>query len=172
MTAPILIFATGNESRGDDALAPLLLRKLAAWLETEGDGAGAGVELIEEFQLQVEHVMDMAGRRLILFIDAGMAAPAPYIFYRARAGGSRTLYSHSLTPESLLAVYPRIHRKAPPPAFVLCIRGEQFELGAPLSPQAEQRMESAMGFMRELLREAQAANWEGRCTTPAYNTDF
>ena len=28
MVAPLLVFAIGNESRGDDALAPLLLRQL------------------------------------------------------------------------------------------------------------------------------------------------
>ncbi len=167
MTAPILIFAIGNESRGDDALAPLLLRKLVARLETEPDGAN--FELMEVFQLQVENVMDMAGRRIILFMDACMDAPEPYAFYRAQASGSRTLYSHSITPESVLAVYAQIHRKAPPPAFVLCIRGEQFELGSPLSPEAGQRMELAMGFMRELLREAEVAAWEGRCTTPVYS---
>jgi hypothetical protein len=32
MVAPVLIFAIGNESRGDDALAPLLARKLHSYL--------------------------------------------------------------------------------------------------------------------------------------------
>jgi hypothetical protein len=42
MTAPILVFAVGNESRGDDALAPLLLRDLAGSAEAAGQ-----VDLIE-----------------------------------------------------------------------------------------------------------------------------
>ena len=158
MTAPILIFAIGNESRGDDALAPLLLRRLDVWLKAEG--RGGDFELIEDFQLQVEHVMDMAGRRMVLFIDAGMDTPAPYAFYRAQASGSCTLYSHALTPEAVLAVYPRIFQEAPPPAFVLCIRGEQFELGSALSPAAENRLEVALGFMQSLLRETEVAAWE------------
>ena len=140
MTAPILIFAIGNESRGDDALAPLLLRKLDAWLQAEG--RTEDFELIEDFQLQVEHAMDMAGRRLVLFIDAGMDTPEPYAFYRARLSDSSTPYSHALAPEAVLAVYPQIYQKDPPPAFILCIRGEQFELGLPLSPAAESRLDS------------------------------
>lgn len=158
MTAPILIFAVGNESRGDDALAPLLLRRLDAWLQKEG--RSADFELIEDFQLQVEHAMDMAGRQMVLFIDAGMDTPAPYTFYRAQAGDSRTPYSHALAPEAVLAVYPQIYREAPPPAFILCIRGEQFELGSPLSPAADSRLDSAMNFMKQLLQEAEAAAWE------------
>ena len=158
MTAPILIFAIGNESRGDDALAPLLLRKLDAWLQAEG--LTEGFELIEDFQLQVENVTDMAGRKMILFIDAGMDTPAPYAFYRAQTSGSHTLYSHALTPEAVLAVYPQIYQESPPPVFVLCIRGEQFELGSSLSLAAENRLEVAMDFMRGLLRETEIAVWE------------
>jgi len=80
MVAPILIFAIGNESRGDDALAPLLVRRLADWLAAN-DLAGQ-CEILEEYQLQVEHVLDLQQRRLILFVDAGMDTPAPLIFIR------------------------------------------------------------------------------------------
>ncbi len=158
MVAPVLIFAVGNESRGDDALAPLLLRRLDVWLQQEG--RSADFELVEDFQLQVEHAMDMAGRRLVLFIDAGMDTPDPYAFYRAHAMDSRTPYSHALAPEAVLAVYQQIYQKAPPPAFILCIRGEQFELGAPLSPAAERRLDSAMDFMKHLLHEIEVSAWE------------
>ncbi len=158
MTPPILIFAVGNESRGDDALAPLLLRRLDAWLQNEG--RSADFELIEDFQLQVEHAMDMAGRQMVLFIDAGMDTPSPYVFYRAQSRDASTPYSHALTPEAVLAVYPQVYREAPPPAFILCIRGEQFELGLPLSPAAASRLDSAMDFMKHLLQEAEVSVWE------------
>jgi len=163
MPAPILIFAIGNESRGDDAIAPLLLRRLAMWLDEEN--INDRFELLEDFQLQVEHATDMFGRELILFIDAGLNTPAPYIFYRAKNNVSRTLFSHAITPESVLSTYQQIYQQTPPPAFVLCIRGEQFELGTLPSPDADQRMESAMGFLQELMQKAEASSWEGRCST-------
>ncbi|MDE2310616.1 MAG: hydrogenase maturation protease [Betaproteobacteria bacterium] len=164
MAAPILIFVVGNESRGDDALAPLLLRRLEAWLQKEG--RGADFELIEDFQLQIEHAMDLAGRQMVLFIDAGMDTPAPYAFYRAQPRGASTPFSHALTPEAVLAVYPQIYREAPPPAFILCIRGEQFELGTALSPAAASRLDSAMGFMQQLLQETEVAAWEMQAQQP------
>ena len=158
MVAPILIFAVGNESRGDDALAPLLLRRLDTWLQQEG--RSADFELIEDFQLQVEHAMDMVGRRLVLFIDAGMDTQEPYTFYRTPLRNGGTPYSHALAPEAVLAVYPQIYQKDPPPAFTLCIRGEQFELGSSLSPAADSRLGSAMNFIQRLLQEADAMTWE------------
>lgn len=154
MLAPILIIAIGNESRGDDAIAPLLLRKL------EAEGYAEKVELLEDFQLQVEHAADMVERELVLFIDAGMNTPAPYSFYRAHPDNNRTLFSHALTPDAVLSTYRQVYQEFPPPAFVLCIRGEQFELGDSLSPEAATRLELALTFLQELLQKAELAAWE------------
>jgi hydrogenase maturation protease len=154
VSAPVLIFAVGNESRGDDAVAPLLLRRL----QTEGMDE-ARFELIEEFQLQVENTLDMVGRELVLLIDAGMDTPAPFSFYRAAASTVSNLYSHALSPEALLTLYQQVHQQPAPPLFVLCVRGEQFELGAGLSAAAAGRMEQALGFVQELLDDADAQVW-------------
>ncbi len=160
MTAPVLVFAIGNESRGDDALAPLLLRRLDAWLESARQGGC--FELLEEFQLQLENTLDMQGRELVLFIDAGMGTPAPFSFYRAAASDTHNLFSHALPPEAILALYLKIYHEAAPPAFVLCLRGEQFELGAPVSAEAAGRVNEALDFMQGLLRQADVKSWDAQ----------
>ncbi|HEY6094139.1 MAG TPA: hydrogenase maturation protease [Gallionellaceae bacterium] len=154
MTAPLLIFAVGNESRGDDAVAPLLLRRLQA------AGMAAQCELVEEFQLQVENTLDMVGRELVLLIDAGIDTPAPFAFYRAAVSAVGNLYSHALSPEALLTLYQQVHKQPAPPLFVLCVRGEQFELGASLSAQAVENLDDALQFIQRLLRHADAEAWE------------
>ncbi|MGV0950399.1 MAG: homospermidine synthase, partial [Azonexus sp.] len=78
MTAPVVVFAVGNPSRGDDAIGPVICGRLAKWLENEK--FTDRVELIEDFQLNVEHALDLQGRELALFIDAGENTPAPFIF--------------------------------------------------------------------------------------------
>ncbi len=157
LPAPVLVIAIGNESRGDDALAPLLLHRIADCASPHQ------VELLEDFQLQIEHAADLAGRKLVLFMDAGMDTPAPYLFYRAQAHESHGVFSHALTPEAVLATYCRVYRLAAPPAYVLCIRGEQFELGATLSRDAEMHMEVAVNFVRTLLSNAEPSVWEVLC---------
>lgn len=141
MTAPILIVAVGNESRGDDALGPLLLRQLDEWVQQEG--LAGQFEFLEEFQLQIENVVDMKDRRLVLFIDAGMDTSDPFEFYPAQKSDVPVLYSHALEPSALLNVYEQFNQQQPPATFVLCIRGEQFELGEALSGQAASRLLSA-----------------------------
>ncbi|MDP2805647.1 MAG: hydrogenase maturation protease [Gallionellaceae bacterium] len=175
MTPPVLIFAIGNESRGDDALGPLLLRKLDMWLQEQGEienstlalplnGGGDVFELLEEFQLQVENAMDMKGRRLVLFIDAGIETELPFSFYRAQAKDAPVLYSHALEPESLLKVYEQFYQEPPPAVFILCIRGEAFELGESLSPEATERLEQAFEFCKKRLLHAEVKLWEQLCS--------
>lgn len=153
MVAPVLIIAIGNESRGDDALAPLLLRRLPARDD---------VELLEDFQLQIEHAADIVGRGLVLFIDAGIDTPAPYSFYRISPDDGRTLFSHALAPEAVLSTYTQVYGSEPPPSYILCLRGEQFELGSSLSPEGTQRLEQAQQFLQLLLQELNVTAWDAR----------
>lgn len=158
MRPPCLIIAVGNPSRGDDALGPILLQRLREWVT--GNGHGGNIELLEDFQLQVEHAADMQERELVLFLDAGMNTPPPYIVHRVRPHEGRTLLSHALPPEDVLTTYVRVFREPPPPSFLLCISGAAFELGSALSRHAAQNLEAAYAFAVELLRTADPAAWE------------
>ncbi len=160
MLAPVLVFAIGNESRGDDALGPLLLRKLGAWLVSEG--LVDRVELLEEFQLQIEHILDMKNRKLVLFIDAGMDMHSPYVFYRATPCRGALLYSHALTPEALLKIAQSSFENHPD-AFVLCIRGVTFELGDAPTAEALENLSAALELVKKLMVKPDAAHWERQC---------
>ncbi|MCF8185438.1 MAG: hydrogenase maturation protease [Sulfuritalea sp.] len=162
MLAPFLIFAVGNESRGDDALGPLLLRELEFWLMASD--LADQFELLEEFQLQVEHAMDMKGRLLVLFIDASINSSAPFSFYRTQASDTPVLYSHALAPEALLKVYAQFYHENPPTVFILGVSGESFELGEGLSTRAAEHLTAALEFSKKLLHQATAADWDNLCT--------
>jgi len=157
--APVLVFAIGNESRGDDALGPLLARRLGAELNPRQ------VEVLEEYQLQVENTLDMAGRELVLFIDAGHGTPAPFAFYAAAFSAMRGHSTHAVAPEVLLGVYRQVHGEDPPPAFILCVAGASFELGEPLSATATSHLEQALAFARALIVQPVPADWHARAGT-------
>lgn len=157
MTAPILLFAIGNESRGDDALAPLLVRGLEArW---KAAGSREHVESIEDYQLQVEHVTDLAGRSAVLFIDADMSCAEPFDFSEIAAIRDSSYTSHSMNPAALLHVYHQVYGVDPPPAFLLRIRGHCFELGDPLSDQAAANLDDAARLVTELCKSASLQSW-------------
>ena len=157
MSAPLLVFAVGNPSRGDDALGPLLLARLAEGLAQAG--GAEHVELIEDFQLQIEHALDLVGRQLVLFIDAGQNTPAPYSFYPVEAASGMAHTTHALAPAAVLQVYCQMEGRAPPPAFVLCVQGEKFELGEPLTATANRHLEAAYPLLMRLCEQPNAAFW-------------
>jgi len=139
--APVLVLAVGNPSRGDDALGP----ELAARLEA---AALPGVEVITEFQLQVENALDLVGRERVIFVDAGTNTPAPFDLRRVEPAAEFLHTSHALSPEAVLATYLRVTGTAPPEAWVLCVRGESFELGESLSAAAAVYLEAAWWELR------------------------
>jgi len=140
--SPLLVLAVGNPSRGDDALGPTLADRLEA-------EALAGVEVITDFQLQVEHALDLVGRRTVIFIDAGIGTPAPFE-WRSVIGDATFLHtSHALSPEAVLETYARVESGPAPDAWVLCVRGESFELGAGLSAAGVVHLEAAWAALRD-----------------------
>jgi len=154
MVAPILVFATGNESRGDDALAPLLLRSLEGYAETAGR-----VELIEDYQLQVEHVTDLLDRSAVLFIDADMSCAEPFHLSEIAAAKDSSYTSHVMTPFALLHTYRQVYGTDAPPTFLLRIRGYDFELGNPLSGKAAANLEAATKRVQELCMDGNLQRW-------------
>ncbi len=146
MTAPILVFGWGNPSRGDDALGPLFIDHIAA-LQLPG------VECLTDFQLQVEHALDLENRKRILFIDASIDATAPFAVTVLEAARDASFTTHAMTPEAVMHVYVELHDEAPPPCTLLAIRGERFELGEPISPAAATHLDAALAWANTWLAE-------------------
>jgi hydrogenase maturation protease len=172
----LLVIAIGNASRGDDALGPLLLERLRGRASGSADASDkndatdathatdatdatdatastvADVEWLAEFQLQVEHALDLVGRDAVLFVDAARPGQVDgCALERIAADAAAPLWSHALRPQAVLQVFTRIEGRAPPPAWLLAIEGESFELGAPLSAAARAHLDAAEALARDWL---------------------
>ena len=147
---PVLIFAYGNPSRGDDALGPECLSAMEGWLQ--GNSLQSQIELLTDFQLQVEHATDLVGRRLVVFVDASVSVPAPFEFTRLQADEKLGITTHAMSPGGVLAVYRDIYREAPPDARLLSIRGHNFSLGSGLSEAAAGHLSAALDYLQAFLK--------------------
>ncbi len=148
----LFVFGWGNDARGDDGLGPLLLERVARIGLKD-------VTTIEDFQLQIEHALDLDGADMALFLDAGRDTPAPFAFREIEARRDASFSTHALSPEAVLDVLARSLKRTPPPSFVLCVRGERFGLGESLSAEARERLELAWGFVGRLMQERSAEAW-------------
>jgi hydrogenase maturation protease len=151
--APVLVLAIGNPSRGDDALGPLAAQRLAVL-------ALSGVEVLTDFQLQVEHALDLLGRRRVVFIDAAASGSTPFALHPLAPAADARHSSHSLSPAAVLEAYRRLTGSEPPPSLLLAIRGHEFELGAPLSRVAAANLNAALAALMPALHEAVAPGEE------------
>jgi hydrogenase maturation protease len=146
---PSLVFGWGNLSRGDDALGPLFIEQLReAW------SADSGVECLEDYQLQIEHALDLVGRQRVLFVDASLTCPAPFEVTPLRAVQDASFTTHAMSPQALLQVYQQLRGEAPPPCTLLAIRGESFELGEPPSAAALANLAAALTWAHTWLDAA------------------
>lgn len=143
--APTLVIAIGNPSRGDDALGPQTAEYLAAL-------GLPGVEVMTDFQLQVEHALDLLGRRRVVFVDASVAIDAPFTLARLAPAPADGVSTHALAPSAVLHAYRQLTGQPVPDAWLLAIRGHRFELGEPLSEAARQHLALALDALRMALR--------------------
>ena len=148
---PILIFGYGNPSRGDDALAPRFLDQMEP-LTQEPPLAGQ-VELLTDYQLQIEHALDLRQRQRVLFVDASLDGPEPFDFQPLKPDATLTYTTHAMSPAAVLAVYEKIQPEPLPPCFLLAIRGYVFDLGEPLSAGAQSNLSQALTFARQWLEK-------------------
>ena len=126
---------------------------------TAGFGRFADVELLTDFQLQIEHAVDLQDRERVLFVDASLTAHPPYEFYPLAAQRDSGYTTHAMSPAAVLSVFQQVNGQAPPPAFMLSIRGYAFELGEPLSSRARSHLGQACELVSSLLDSPSTDTW-------------
>lgn len=158
MSKPILVLGYGNPSRGDDALGPLLLDFIEQHIGL------ARIELLTDFQLQIEYALDMQHRELVLFVDASVACIDTFDFAELKAAKDKSYTTHAMSPAAVLQVYQSILGQLPPPCFLLSIQGLSFELGAGLSDEAASNLREACLFAEQLLAKPTLTAWQQQIT--------
>ncbi|MDO9423435.1 MAG: hydrogenase maturation protease [Methylobacter sp.] len=153
MGKPVLLFGYGNLSRGDDALGPLLLEHVESHCDLEE------IEILSDFQLQIEHALDLENRRLVLFVDASVASVDAFDFTVLEPARDKSYTTHAMSPAAVLDVYQSIKKQTPPPCFLLSIKAEKFELGEGLSASAEHNLAKARSFAGRLLGNPDLDFW-------------
>jgi hydrogenase maturation protease len=145
--AQTLILACGNPSRGDDALGPSFVERLAPRIAE----SWGGTTLLTDFQLQIEHALDVKGHDRVILVDAILSGSGPFVYVPVRPTVDVSWSSHSVSPGVLLSLVQRITGETPPPTRLLGIRGYRFGLGEALSPRASANLDAALAFLSSRL---------------------
>ena len=141
----IYIYGFGNPGRQDDGLGPAIIDRL------EQDNI-SGIITDSNYQLNVEDAYSISGSDIVIFVDASIDAEEPFTFKRIEPSNEITFTTHSMSPESVLALSKEIYDKDMD-AYVLAIRGYEWEFDKELSPKAAQNFNEAYDFLTEKIKE-------------------
>lgn len=139
----LTVFAWGNISRGDDAIGPMLAELLQ-------EIAPPGVHVVEDHQLNIEHVTDLSKDGLALFIDASVAIQQGCRLQRIWPVEDGNFSTHAIAPQALLNVFEKTMERPAPDAWLLHVAARHFELGDEIGHVAARAIDEAAHFLRAL----------------------
>ena len=142
----VLVLGYGNPGRQDDGLGP------AAVAEIESVG-WPNLTAFDNYQLNIEDAMEVAAHDVVWFVDAAKTGPSPYSVHNVSPAATIEFTSHLVRPEAILAIASQYYG-ASPQAFVLAIRGYEFEFIEALTPGATDNLRAALAMLTERLRAA------------------
>lgn len=111
---------------------------------------------MEDFQLQIEHALDLMDRQHVLLVDASVCCAAPFEVRTPTPLRDTSYSSHALSPEALLQVVLELSKAPPPSTTVLAIRGTSFELGASLGKTAQGHLQLALRWALDWIAARQS----------------
>jgi len=135
----MLLIGYGNPGRGDDGLGPAFSEGMAA-------RDLPGLQVDTDYQLVAEHALAISSHDLVIFVDAEIGGTNAFSFREIAPGAPEVLGSHSLVPETVLALCETLYG-ARPKAFVLGISGYEYgEVKEGLSRKAAENLAEANVF--------------------------
>jgi hypothetical protein len=108
------------------------------------------VTAYENYQLNIEDALDVAAHDVVWFIDAAKDGP-PFAVSRLAPSARIEFTSHIVRPETILAIAAEYSDRTPE-AFLLAIRGYEFELEEALTPAARDNLRLALAALTARLR--------------------
>jgi hydrogenase maturation protease len=143
----VLVLGYGNPGRQDDGLGPAAV----AEIETFG---WPNLTAFDNYQLNIEDAMEVAAHDVVWFIDAAKTGPAPYAVHDVSPASAIEFTSHVMRPEAILAIARQCYGGSPP-AFLLAIRGYEFEFIEKLTPGAADNLRAALAMLTQRICAAQ-----------------
>lgn len=140
-----IILGYGNPGRQDDGLGV----EFASLVENDPNLSSL-CDVESDYQLNIEDALTISGYEIVVFVDATLEAGEPFSFTRLAPSMEISFTTHTLSAESLLALCHELYRKAPE-AYMLAIRGFEWELGGQMSKAARENLTKAFAFFTEFV---------------------
>ena len=139
----VLVLGYGNPGRQDDGLGPAAAAEIAKldW---------PGVTACDNYQLVIEDAVEIAGHDVVWFVDAARSGAEPCEVRPVSSAPDIAFTSHLVKPEALLAIAEQYYGKSPT-AYLVGIRGYEFDFLEGLTDRASGNLAQAVGLIRRRI---------------------
>jgi hydrogenase maturation protease len=136
----ILVIGYGNPGRQDDGLGPAAAAEIEKldW---------PNVTTADNYQLVIEDAIEVAAHDIVWLVDAAREGDEPCALRPLSPALDIAFTSHLLKPEALLAIAAQHFGKSPE-AYLLSIRGYEFDFLEGLSEHASRNLVLAVALLR------------------------
>ena len=140
----LLLICCGNSVHNDDAIGPAAARLLHRFC------TGPEVEILTVHQLTPELMEPIGRSSRVIFVDAAVGGtPGAMEEREIRADAAAAAFTHSATPEGLMAGARALYGAAPA-ATLITVAGANFEFGESLSEAAREGVARAVARIASL----------------------
>jgi len=146
-TPLVLVYGYGNPGRQDDGAGIALADALEAWARS---GPRPWLAFDRNYQLNAEDALEASTHDIIVFLDASRDQGAPFRFRPIEPSASVSFSTHSMSPESVLALCRDLY-SARPAGRLLTIEGYSWEPNEAMTARARANLEAAQAWLTPLL---------------------
>ncbi|MCX7679938.1 MAG: hydrogenase maturation protease [Spirochaetes bacterium] len=140
-----IVIGYGNPGRQDDALG------IEFALRVEKDKHLSMLcDVHYDYQLNIEDSLTISEYEIVVFVDASLDGEQPFAFERISPSLKISFTTHSLSAESLLALCEELYRKSPI-AYMLAIRGYEWNLGSEMTSEAAENLLKAFRYFNRFV---------------------
>lgn len=141
----IYVYGFGNPGRQDDGMGPAIIDRLVS------DNI-SGIITDSNYQMNIEDAHNISQCDTVIFIDASLDAEEPFSFYKIEPSAEITFSTHTMAPESVIALCKDLYDKDME-AYVMAIKGYEWEFMEGFTPKAVENFDKAYIFLISKIEE-------------------
>ena len=145
----ILIYGYGNPGRQDDGLGPRFIELCDAWIREQNL---SHVFTDTNYQLNIEDAAEIAGYDTVIFVDASVVPELEeYKLETVEPNDARIEFTmHAVSVAYVVDLCQKIYKKTPK-AYVLHIKGFEYDFKEELTPKATENMQAAFAYLKDFI---------------------
>jgi len=139
----ILVYGYGNPGRQDDGLGYNFVKNLE-------EKNTQMFDLDFNYQLNIEDASNIADYDIVVFVDASLRIEEDFTFAPLKAAEETRHTTHAISAQAVLHLCQQVYHKTPE-AYLLEIKGYEWELDEKLTLKSEIALKKALEFFDTII---------------------